>query len=59
MIIRETVPLKKLKKIVIVAVLAASLAGPLAACNTMEGLGRDATAAGDALSGAAQKTKGY
>lgn len=31
----------------------------LSACNTMEGLGRDTKAAGDALTGAAQDTKGY
>ena len=48
-----------LKKLILSALLAAVLAGPLAACNTMEGLGRDATAAGDALTGAAQQTKGY
>jgi predicted small secreted protein len=31
----------------------------LAACNTMAGLGEDTRADGDALSHAAQKTKGY
>lgn len=31
----------------------------LSACNTVEGLGRDAKAAGEAVTGAAQKTKGY
>lgn len=31
----------------------------LSACNTIEGLGQDAKAAGEAVSGAAQKTKGY
>lgn len=31
----------------------------LAGCNTMEGLGKDASAAGRALTGAAQDSKGY
>ncbi|MDD9900678.1 MAG: entericidin A/B family lipoprotein [Alphaproteobacteria bacterium] len=31
----------------------------LSACNTMEGLGRDAKAAGSAISGAASNAKGY
>lgn len=31
----------------------------LAGCNTMEGLGQDARAAGDALTGAAKDNKGY
>ncbi|HEX2752435.1 MAG TPA: entericidin A/B family lipoprotein [Alphaproteobacteria bacterium] len=39
--------------------LAAVLLLPLAACNTMEGLGRDTKAAGDALTGAAKDNKGY
>jgi predicted small secreted protein len=47
-----------LKKLTLALVLAA-LCAPLAACNTMEGFGRDARAAGDAITGAAQKTKGY
>ncbi len=46
------------QKIICLAILAA-LAMPLAACNTMEGLGRDTKAAGDALTGAAQENKGY
>lgn len=50
---------KPVKKIVFSLLLAALLAAPLAACNTMEGLGRDARAAGDALTGAAQKSKTY
>lgn len=39
--------------------LAAVLLLPLSACNTMEGLGRDTKAAGEALSGAAKDSKGY
>ncbi len=31
----------------------------LGACNTMEGLGRDAAAAGKAITGAASDNKGY
>lgn len=46
------------KKIACLALLAI-LALPLGACNTMEGLGRDTQAAGDALSGAAEENKGY
>ncbi len=41
------------------AALLAVLALPLSACNTMEGLGKDTKAAGDALTGAAQDNKGY
>lgn len=48
-----------MKKIILSLLLAAFMAAPLAACNTMEGVGRDARAAGDALTGAAQKTKTY
>jgi entericidin B len=51
--------LKKLRKIAISLALAAVLCGPLAACNTMEGLGKDAQAAGHAVTGAAEKSKGY
>ncbi len=40
-------------------VILAALALPLGACNTMEGLGRDTQAAGDALTGAAKENKGY
>lgn len=47
-----------MKKIILVLILVA-LAAPLAACNTMEGIGRDTRAAGDAITGAANKTKGY
>lgn len=39
--------------------LLAILALPLAACNTMEGLGEDAQAAGRGLENAAQDNKGY
>lgn len=51
--------MKTLKKWVLYAVLLAALAAPLSACNTVEGLGRDAKAAGEAITGAAQSTKGY
>lgn len=49
----------KMKKWIHVLALAAILVAPLSACNTMEGLGRDTKAAGDALTGAAQENKGY
>lgn len=45
-------------KLALVALLAV-LALPLTACNTMEGLGKDTQAAGDALTGAAKDNKGY
>ena len=41
------------------APIALLLALPLAACNTMEGLGKDTSAAGHALEQSAQQTKGY
>jgi predicted small secreted protein len=47
------------KKIILPVALLAVLTAALAACNTIEGVGRDARAAGDAITGAAQKTKGY
>lgn len=45
-------------KLALVALLAV-LTLPLTACNTMEGLGKDTQAAGDALTGAAKDNKGY
>jgi predicted small secreted protein len=51
--------MKKFQKTVLMLALAAAVALPLASCNTMEGLGRDTKAAGDALSNAAQENKGY
>lgn len=47
------------KKILVCVILATLATATLSACNTMEGLGRDAKAAGDAITGAAQKSKGY
>ncbi len=46
------------QKIALLSLLAV-LAMPLAACNTMEGLGEDTQAAGNALEDAAQDNKGY
>lgn len=46
------------KKIALMS-LVALLAMPLAACNTMEGLGEDTQAAGDALENAAEDNKNY
>ncbi len=51
--------MKKMKKWIQVLALAAVLVAPLSACNTIEGLGRDTKAAGDALTGAARDNKGY
>jgi predicted small secreted protein len=47
-----------MKKRVLLGLLLA-LVLPLAACNTIEGLGKDASAAGRAVTGAAQSTKSY
>lgn len=55
----EYLAVKKVKKWIQVLALAAVLVAPLSACNTMEGLGRDTKAAGDALTGAARDNKGY
>ena len=51
--------MKKVTKMIQYMALAAILLLPLTACNTMEGLGRDTKAAGEALSGAASDSKGY
>ena len=51
--------MKKVTKMIQCIALATVLLLPLAACNTMEGLGRDTQAAGDALTGAASENKGY
>ena len=45
------------RKLVLFLAFACALA--LSACNTMEGLGRDTQAAGNAITGAASKTKHY
>lgn len=44
-----------MRKLVILSLAAVSLLA--AACNTIEGVGRDVTAAGQAVTGAAQDTK--
>lgn len=51
--------MKKVFQKIVIAGFVAVLALPVAACNTIEGIGRDAKAAGDAITGAAQQTKGY
>ena len=51
--------MKRVSKIFACLSLLAVLALPLAACNTMEGVGRDFKAAGDAITGTAQDNKGY
>ncbi len=48
-----------IQKTACVLLLTAILIAPLSACNTMEGLGRDAKAAGEAITGAAKDNKGY
>jgi len=50
---------KKVTKMIQCLALAAVLLMPLSACNTMEGLGKDTKAAGEALSGVAKDSKGY
>jgi entericidin B len=47
------------RKITCLVALAAVLLLPLSACNTVEGLGQDAEAAGDAISTAASSNKTY
>ena len=37
----------------------AALTGPLAACNTVEGVGKDVEAAGDAIEDSASENKRY
>ena len=51
--------MKKFAKIALAVGFAALFSLALTACNTVEGVGRDARAAGDAITGAAQNTKGY
>lgn len=48
-----------LKKLTLSLLLTGLLALPLASCNTLEGLGKDTHAAGDAITGAAEKSKNY
>jgi predicted small secreted protein len=50
---------KKFKKWIQCLALVAVVVAPLSACNTVEGLGRDTQAAGDALTGAAKDNKSY
>ncbi|MDY0008747.1 MAG: entericidin A/B family lipoprotein [Bdellovibrionales bacterium] len=51
--------MKKMMKLMQCLALAAVLMAPLAACNTMEGLGRDTKAAGEAITGSAKENKSY
>lgn len=51
--------MKSFAKVITAIVFAALFSLSLTACNTVEGIGRDARAAGDAISGAARDTKGY
>ncbi len=44
-----------MRKFLSLVVVAGALA--VSACNTVEGVGRDVSSAGDAVSGAAQETK--
>ena len=48
-----------MKKLMICLGLLAVLALPLAACNTVEGVGKDTSAAGDAIHDSAKDAKGY
>lgn len=51
--------MNKFAKTLSLMALLAVVAMPLAACNTMEGLGEDTQAAGHGLEKAAQDNKGY
>jgi predicted small secreted protein len=46
-----------MKSLILKLLIGAALAGTLAACNTVAGLGQDMTAAGHNLSNAAEKTR--
>lgn len=48
-----------MKKLLICLGLLAVLALPLSACNTMEGVGKDTSAAGDAIHDSAKDAKNY
>ena len=48
-----------IQKFAVVLVLLSAVSLPLAGCNTFAGLGQDAKAAGEAISNAANDTKGY
>jgi entericidin B len=47
-----------MKKIITLFAAFLLIAG-LSACNTIEGIGKDAAAAGDAITGSARDNKGY
>ncbi len=51
--------MKKVTTYVLAALLLGIFLYPLAACNTMEGLGRDTKAAGEAITGSAKENKAY
>lgn len=51
--------MKKFKKWFQCLALVVVIVAPLSACNTMEGLGRDTQAAGDALTDSAKDNKSY
>ena len=48
-----------MKKLILAIGLLAVLAMPLAACNTIEGMGKDTKAAGNAIEDSAKDSKGY
>jgi predicted small secreted protein len=51
--------MKKIAKTLSLFALLIAVSLPLAACNTMEGLGEDTQAAGHGLENAARDNKGY
>lgn len=51
--------MKSFKKLFLSLSLAVVLMATLSACNTVEGIGQDARAAGQAISNAASGSKGY
>lgn len=51
--------MKQFKKWVQRLALVIVVVAPLGACNTMEGLGRDTKAAGEAITGSAKENKNY
>mgnify|MGYP000418439246 CR=1 FL=1 len=51
--------MKKIKTMLVLAALIGFTATGLTACNTVEGLGQDTRALGDAITGASRDTRGY
>ncbi len=51
--------MSRLIKVLAIVGLVAGMSFSVSACNTIEGIGKDAKAAGEAISGTAQKSRNY